>query len=93
METNPRLKHGCGEASDLIAAGQQLIIAGARSRDGLTIKAGIDKFRQAGWPFQVIVMMARALIRDDRHTSRQTRHLFKPSKLSNSQNSQNSLNP
>jgi len=70
MEPDPRLRYGCGEAGDLIAAGQQLIIIGARSRDGLTIKAGIEKFKEAGWPFQVVVKLAKALIRDDRQTPR-----------------------
>lgn len=68
METDPRLECSCGEAGDLMAAGQMLIVGGARLKDGLMVRAGIHKFKEAGWPFQVIVMMAKRLIQDDRRT-------------------------
>lgn len=66
MESDQRNNLSCSEAGDLIAAGQQLIIAGARLKDGLMIKAGIDHFLQAGWPMSAILSLARVLVEEGR---------------------------
>lgn len=66
IEKDLRTNTSCEESGNLQSAGQNLIVGGARLKDGLMIRAGINMFKLAGIPFRVIIGIARFLIQTDR---------------------------
>ena len=51
------------EIGDRVSAAENLIVVGARLKDGLMIKIGINLLKSVGYPFHFIITIARYLVR------------------------------
>ncbi len=57
---------GVSEVGDRSSAGENLIMAGAKNKDGLTIKAGVLLLKSIGLPIYMIVEISRYLVKEAR---------------------------